>query len=285
MKHFVLLSILALTAFGCSKNDETPTPPPSLGAITFHKTAIGVKQLIVATCEKTGTDTLNVNYTWSTTNGKIISNGTRSCNWIPETKGTATLSLNIERNGTNTVKTITTEVVNCDFQLALWGDNGVDIIISENKNGSSAPTMEFASGNVLLMYKKPSYIYAYITSPSFIGGIKVTTAKYVFPDQSKYADDYNQEVIELKKIYGAPITDITWKLNPYTSKDVANWGTEVSLGTLILTSTFTSTSTKVVVTCKRDDNGNVGTSSIYLPINAPKSSIDNLEMVTKSMLR
>lgn len=282
MKNLAILAILALAAFGCSKNDETPAPPPSLGEITLSKATIGVKQLIVATCATTGSDTLNVNYTWSATNGKVVSNGKRFCNWIPETKGAATLTLNIERNGTTVAKTITADVVNCDFEYGIWGDNGVDVIISEAANGSGAPTLNMVSGNILIMYKKSLYMYAYITSPSLIGGIKVTTSKYEFPNQSKYVDDYNQEVVELTKLYGVPVSNVTWNREPYTSKDVKNWGIEVSLGTLVLTSTFTSTKTKIVVTCKRDENGSTGTSSIYIPITSTKSNIQNLELIRKN---
>lgn len=270
MKQILLFS-LALCAFFCSCSNDNDDQETVLPKIKFHKNKIGVGQYIIGSCKPLGNDTLGYTYAWDTDNGTIKKGGNYSSGWIPDKKGNSKVSVTVTRKNEEVRRSTNINVVDCNFELALWYDHMADVIVNEFLINDIEATPEFdpESGLVMVAFSRNNYAIGYvsISTPDIIGGIRQTTKKYGI-ESDKYVYEYNEEKERLIKQYGEPETDeIIWKSKPsYITPGNENspmmQGVAIGGGFLVLEATFNTPDSKITVTCK-GERSKVNTTTVY----------------------
>lgn len=269
---FLFLFISCIFFISCSDDNGNENTPTVLPEIKIHKDKIGVGQFILGECKPLGNDTLGFTYNWDADNGTIKKSNDYTCSWIPQKKGSSTISVTVTRGKEEVSKSTKVNVVDCDFELALWGDHMADILINEYfiNNQQSEPEVSLELGLILFPFARTDLIIGYFSDKNaeVVCGISQTTKKYGIENQ-KYVEDYNREKEKLISLYGTPKTDeVKWirkpsYINPGNENEPLMQGVAIGGGYLTLEATFDTPNSEISVICQ-GKNSRTYTSTVYI---------------------
>lgn len=119
----VMLTLLLSSLLSCKS--VLPNHPPVIESISGAD-AVGANGSVTLTCNATDSDGDQLDYSWTCTNGTLLSStGMTVTWWAPEVSGTATVSVTVRdgrggvdtRSKTITINRVTTTVIDWDGQI------------------------------------------------------------------------------------------------------------------------------------------------------------------------